>query len=366
MESNKKIILTVCRDSGAANAFSFFIKNWDIDEIDLYNLCIGEAAKIFESNGVEIHKNYRTDISLEEIKRLFDNINPVAVLLGSSLDSWTERSVCLEAKKRNIFSLGYVDWWSNFGSRFSTPKTNDLSYLPDQIAVVDEDAKNGCTSDAIPEDILRKVGNPYWDHLANVKDSILKAGQDVRKILGIPANNKVVLVISSIIRHLDLDLGFDENDLWKNVSPLPLKSETGTSLSWTVKPHPKEDIKDLKQILKEHQADIQILENFSSLEAVAAADYVIGMCSSLLFEAAVLGKKIVSFMPGLKEGKLKYFRIFDHLGIPQITKASESGQIIKFLATEKLTSPRLDNIPFPCGEKTASCRLRDLLLNAVK
>jgi hypothetical protein len=133
--------LVVCKDTGAANAFSAFFKNLANNKIRLSSICVEYAVNVFKKNGLHPTKESPLDLTENQVERILDELQPDALLLGTSFDSWAERFFFKHAHERGIPCVGFVDWWSNFGARFSTPNSTDLSYIPDAIAVMDEDAR---------------------------------------------------------------------------------------------------------------------------------------------------------------------------------------------------------------------------------
>jgi hypothetical protein len=82
----------------------------------------------------------------------------------------------------------------------------------------------------------------------------------------------------------------------------------------------------------------------------------------VLFEAALLGKKVVSLQPGLSTGKLEYLRIFDRISVPKIVNVSEVKGVINRLLNDDIAYPTLTNIPAPIGRGTATAALLELLI----
>jgi len=355
-------ILIVCKDTGAANALSVLLKDWKTVGIPVNSLCISHAVKVFRKRGIRPTKEYPNDITRKEITLVLDKIKPKAIMLGTSLDSETERICCVEARKHKIFCMAFVDWWSNFGARFSTPNTNDLAYLPDVIAVPDEDARLGCIADRIPSELLHITGNPYWDYLKNKKRDLRQLRKNIRKKLYIHDKTIAAVIFSSNIRNLKLNLGYDEHDFWKAITPLPKFSKRGIPICWILKPHPRENKEETRNILKRYHVNLKIVDNLSALEITAAADIVIGMCSSTLFEAALIGKKVISLQPNLNNNNQQYLRIFDHLSIPKIIKVTEVKNILNVSFNDELKYPDLNKIPPPICDGTASLNLEKLLL----
>ena len=77
------------------------------------------------------------------------------------------------------------------------------------------------------------------------------------------------------------------------------------------------------------------------LEAVLGSDLVIGSVSSLVFEAALLGRRVISLQPvGLSKRK-QVLRLFQRLGIPEIGTPEEAEKHIRdFIESAELIAPK--------------------------
>lgn len=164
---------------------------------------------------------------------------------------------------------------------------------------------------------------------------------------------------------MDLDLGYDEGDFFSSVRPLPQKNDRGIPITWVVKPHPKESPAELRDLLAQNGMSLPLVEGVTAIEAVAASDVVLGMCSSVLFEAALLGKAVVSLQPGMSEDQLQYLRIFDHLGIPKIVRADEAPAVVSSLVNGRITAPDLTKVPFPLGNRHSAVRITAMLKQGI-
>lgn len=354
--------MCVCRDAGAANALAAFALAVDPAGAQVLSVCVGPARDAYRAAGTTPWLSSAAELDRGAVDDLLDRARPAAVLLGTSLDSSTERTFLLAARDRGVRSVGVVDWWSNFGQRFSSPRTVDLAYLPDAVAVPDEDARRGCVQDGVPDTLIHVVGNPYWDRLARLSAAFRSAARrKARAALGVDARARVVLVVSSDIRNLDLALGYDELDFWRAVGPLPSRTAAGRPVVWAVKPHPREPVEDLVAMLRAHGVGALVVEGMAGIDAVLASDGAVGMCSSLLFEAALVGRPVVSLQPGMDADRLRHLRIFDHLRITTGTDAGAASHLVRLLLDGPLRRPDMAGLPAPIGDGRAAARLQGLL-----
>ncbi|NPU86136.1 MAG: hypothetical protein HPY65_16790 [Syntrophaceae bacterium] len=357
-------ILIACHDAGAANALSRLVGPWKSEGMFVQAVTMQYASEVFSRSGIRPDRAYDADMTNDQVCEVLDQIEPDAVLLGSSLDSQGERLLAAEARKRGIRTAGLVDWWSNFGQRFSAPGTRDLRFLPDIVAVPDDDAREGCIAEGIPAESIRITGNPYWEDLIGISRSLWEfTRNNVRTCLNVPPESRLILIVSGNIRNLGLDLGYDEGDLFGAIASLSRSNGIRRPVCWAVKPHPRESLADLRDLMAASGLrEPLILADTEPLDAVCAADGVFGMCSSLLFEAALLGKRVVSFQPNLNRDKLEYFRIFRHIGIPVLTDTDPVRDVLATLAGDQGQVPDLSRLPRPIGRGTAGMNLKQILM----
>ena len=357
-------ILVACHDAGAANALSRLVGSWRGEGIIVHAITMQYASDVFSMVGVQPDHVYNADMTNGEVCEVLDHVRPDAILLGSSLDSQGERLLVAEARKRGIRAAGLVDWWSNFAHRFSVPGTRDLRFLPDIVAVPDDDAREGCIAEGIPAESIRVTGNPYWEDLIKTPRSHGEfTRNNVRARLNVSPETRMFLIVSGNIRNLGLDLGYDESDLFGAISSLSRDNGIRRPVCWAVKPHPRESLADLRDLLAASGLlESLILADTEPLDAVCAADGVFGMCSSLLFEAALLGKKVISFQPNRNRDKLEYLRIFDRLGIPVLTETGPVRDVLATLTGDRGQVPDLNRLPRPIGRGTAGTNLKRILI----
>ncbi|QTA87904.1 hypothetical protein [Desulfonema magnum] len=361
-ERNLKIMM-VCHDTGSANAISALAKNWECSEDTLLPVSAGPAREVFKREKILPVASFSDDIKASDAESLLNAYCPDVILTGTSLDAMTERLFIRKAYERDIFCLSFIDWWTNFGIRFSTPRTNDLYYLPDVVAVSDETAMEGCISEGIPEDRLLITGNPYWERLLAEKsdDNGEEARTNIRKLLGVSEEDIFVLIISGVIRHLNASLGFDEKDFWRYITPLPEETKNGQRIRWVIKKHPRESNQDFQEMVNEYAPEVSVIGNFSPTDALLAADCVFGTVSSMLLEAALLKKRVVSLQPNVKKGKLQFLRIFQQLGIPTLTNEQEIRNILNQLVSLEIPIPNILNLPAPIRRGESLCIIADAL-----
>ena len=144
------MILIVCHDAGGAEVVSSYIKNKKIKKC-IY--CVkGPAVKVFKKN-IKKFNNRRIIKNFSKIKKL---------LIGTSIKSNHELKYLSNAKKLNIYSLCFLDHWTNYRRKLTL---NKKIILPDEFLVGDIYSKK------IAKNIFKKtkislIQNPYFKEIS--------------------------------------------------------------------------------------------------------------------------------------------------------------------------------------------------------
>jgi hypothetical protein len=233
---------------------------------------------------------------------------PSLLLTATSMNTEElEKKFIAAAQILGIPSLAVLDFWSNYRYRFADQEGR-LAYLPDRVAVMDEQAYQEMIEAGFPQDSVVITGQPALDELAQVRD---RCGQDrrnaVRAQLGLPPDHIIVLFASQPLKELFGDNvsnpfypGFTEMfvlvSLVQALERIALRS--GLKIALLVRPHPRED---LTQTPLPGSEIIRIIVSCEGdgREVSLASDFVTGMNSMLLVEACFLGCPVLSMQPGL-------------------------------------------------------------------
>jgi len=187
---------------------------------------------------------------------IITEINPDAIISGAGFSVPEEK----EAWILDIPTVVVVDNWINFKKRFIDGS------CPSKICVVDNDALLNALKDGIPRDKLEVTGNPHFE-------TILK-NRKPRKILFIG-------------EPITLDYPFGYWGFDEYTTCLSLINNCGNDVVY-YKQHPREKIK----------AGIRLAFG-NTLDIIYDYDIVVGMSSMVLLEALMIGRRVISYMPGL-------------------------------------------------------------------
>lgn len=225
-----------------------------------------------------------TKKSDDEVRKTLNNCsNPENTVLvtGTSWNSLVETDAIQICKNRNIITISILDYWTNYIERF---KNRGHYILPDYYFVMDDYAKKEAAGAGIPVEIIRVAGHPGMDKYIHAKDNeVYKLGKsesyDIRK----------VLFLSQPVYPLwGYTLGYTEDKVISDL--IKAGCEMGYELSVLFHPKDTQHLKD-KYGLYEVQGKI--------MDIVHEYDAVIGMFTIGILQAHLLGRRVVSYQPGL-------------------------------------------------------------------
>ena len=238
---------------------------------------------------------------------------PSFVITGTSGDDFSERHMWKEAARLSIPSMAILDFWVNYGVRFSRYGVSQVhlfdgecDYLPEFICVMDEFAKEEMTKEGVPGERILTFGNPHFEMIASRKTTATPkdSASGKRKILfasqpfeGIYRKDSELIVLETLI-----DAASKCNDL-----------------EIIIRKHPKEPDDKFAAYLNSwiFMDDIN-----DSLDSIQTSELIVSESSMVLIEASFLGKKIISYQPKIKDGQYDFI-LTKNGSLPPITSSEE-------------------------------------------
>jgi len=266
-----KRVIFVAQDEGSAKALAPIIRNLPgrarVDQTVVAGI---HAARAFRRNGLD-YREAGSCLSAE----IFSP-EPDLVVTGASMRASIEKDAISFARQAGIPSLTILDsptwlWW-----RFTVDGAMNSAALPDHILVPDPACKEHMIADHFPAQRLEVTGNPHFDTLLTRAAS---QGHDLAR---------TVLVVTQP-RYED---GIYQSDLSWLKTVLAVCRRLDPDLAPTIRPHSKEDPRRFASLLppgSNAEADSDILD------LILSHQVIIGKNSSALFEAALMGKRVISF-----------------------------------------------------------------------
>lgn len=286
----KKInnILFAIQDLGGFNALFPVIKQMRRNRMPHYVLLAKVSRDAAQKHDLQYIDG--TDLSTQELKNILIKKNITVVITGTSFGLGIDKKLVLIAREMKIQSISIVDFWVNYKLRFSNPHTGDLAYLPDYICIIDEKMKKQMIDIGFNKKSLYMTGNPFFESFdvrpVTYKNIFVFVAQ------GRPTDYSTPEKTSEEFIHYDNDVGLLQ-DYIRALQQLRMTYPIYLCL------HPRLKNKEaFKKLLKNSKLNISI-DDRDTILLVQRALLVIGINSVLLFQAALMGKRVVSYQPGL-------------------------------------------------------------------
>lgn len=248
--------------------------------------------------------NFYEDFSLEVLpykegdELLLKSFRPDFIFAGTSYTSKIELKFIKQAQSQDIFTIAFIDHWTNFRSRFVW---NDEVIYPDEIWVIDEEAKKLALEEGLDAKKIQVRGNPYYNFLRNWKPTIQKGA--FLENLGLPKSASYILYVPEPLSQVGgiEKYGFDEFEILEQiVSELSGQYLLDLKNFLLIKLHPNQNKNIFTQRLRQISSSclqIKVLEDANINLLMFYADSVIGLFSNALLEGKLIGANVVRLMP---------------------------------------------------------------------
>ena len=277
----KKILFTA-QDPSSGNIVSVLVKK--IKNTELKILGSKESKKIFIKEKISFLDVDQED-KIFNFEQIVEEFRPDLIVTGASVGDTIDRKAILLAREKKVPSVSILDFWVNYVERYSNLDNGDkLVFLPDYVFIPDKLAKEDMIKLGFPEEKLVITGNPYFDTFT----------QSTKK-------GDYILYISQTKPTLEKD------NVEFNFEPRVLDDlleflSKGQKL--VIRLHPKDNIKDFENYLKNKNREDIILDQDSNLdELIDESKIIIGISSIVLLQAALKKKIVISYIPNIDQSK---------------------------------------------------------------
>lgn len=293
-------ILFAAQDPGGFNCLMPVIKELKKKKIFFQVILANESRNVAKNNNIDfIDGNIINQAQREKILNQF-NFN--CVVVGTSDGFSLDKKVTQWAKKKKIPTVSVTDFWSvDHRTRFSSQNKVDLNFATDVFCVIDQRMKNQMIQEGFNPKKILITGNPFFS-------TFNKKLSDQGKFILF-----VCQPFTEVYDHLDKISGqpfFNEIKIFEDYL-LCLKNNK-INLPIIIALHPRCKRKDKFNFLLKNNKSIRIAKKETS-KLIKDAKLVLGINSIMLFEAAMLGKRVVSFQPGIN--KKNDILITNHIGL---------------------------------------------------
>lgn len=290
----KKILFSAF-DAGGGNAVfpvaKEILKNKSFKALILIG---GPSKEIFKREKI---KHIDADVlRIKDLKTLVIKFKPNIFMGGTSAGLTFDKKILNEVKKLGAKTIYIFDYWSRYWERFSGDK-KDFKYLPDMICVMDDRAKKEMMAEGIGRHLIKITGNPHFDYF---QKNIKKGAED----------KSTILFVSQPYVEKKKEVGYDEFEVLDDI--LNVSRGIADDFRVIIRPHPKEKSGKFNEYL---DARVKIDDKTPIEKLLSRAGIIVGMNSMVLFQAAVAGKKVISYQPNLKT---RDFSISSELGLSKL------------------------------------------------
>jgi hypothetical protein len=301
-------VLIFVEDPGAANFIAALPRTMGEQGFLVKILAAGSARQYLRE------RNVPWEEMPADAASLLASAKPRLLVTGTSANPDTSAFALITAAgSAGVTSVGIVDARANAEFRFRGRSNEPLAFAPDHIIVPDEHTRNAFATLGIKEDRMHICMHPQHQQVLNEARRLASMPRHElkRSLFPTAQERKVILFIAEPKGgpDIDIDRRSDEYTLMgrgKSDSRTDIVLEEVLDAVQSIEPrpfmvlrlHPRNREDDFAPYLKEFEMSSK---GGSPLEAVYAADLVVGMTSLLMEEAALLGKQVLSVLPRVQE-----------------------------------------------------------------
>jgi hypothetical protein len=228
-----------------------------------------------------------------DVRSILSSVRPDVVLTGlagaprDSLDLATLAAAKVLALPR----AGLLDASMYYSDRVAGPNGEPFHFLPDRIFVLNEFTRAEMIAEGFPPGAIRATGQPVYDYLADPMPP--RSASAMARVAFFSED-----LAAAARRRPEHGVGYTEDAAIAMLIDVLAEISRSTPLRLTIKRHPKEAVAERA---------FDAAPNFSVVDVSGGdpvsimfdSDLVCGMSSSILLEAWLAGKPVVSIQPGL-------------------------------------------------------------------
>ena len=318
-----KDILVIASDAGAALCLSEIIKKLKLNNtIRVFSLL--NSYLTFKNNGIESNIIKNLNVRMTS-KKLLDENKCDLIFLGTNIGYGLEKQVTLDAKKKNIFTIAFIDHFWHPWQRFSDLKGKRKNiFLPNYIFALNKTQKRHLLQNKVPEKKIKILEHQYLSKLRIEKPTNNKS--NVCSELNINKDNKIIVLATEpgpFIPPIWSSEEPTEKAISKNtialLETLEIIYKINHNFTLIIKRHPTEKKVGFKGQMNKILKFSIILDDFHPKKLIGIADLVLGFSSMFLLESNAMGKDVST----LNIGNENYGKVMNENGIKTIKSKSE-------------------------------------------
>ena len=284
-------VLIVCNDIGGANAIYPVFQSIK-DKVKVKLVCTGDAIKVFNS----FKKYFVEDHKFNSVNLILKELTPSILFTGTSEYSNQERLFWYESKRLNIKTIAIIDSWTNIKERFIYfPVENNGEKLvqPDIIIIPDDNLREQIDNEGWCVSDLKVCGQPHLEK----SSSFFEKKRNIKKV----ENSSLMFISEPVIEKRNIrPIGYDQFSV---ASQLVNQLLGGIVTKIIIKPHPKENIDNWQKWKNSWPKEIKknlVISDLTIKELILNSEFIVGMASMALIEAAMSGSISIAIQPHRK------------------------------------------------------------------
>src|SRR5262249_24592917 len=252
-----------------------------------------------------------------DLEALVSRFAPCLIVVGTAEnpDSNGLRLIAIAAARR-IPSIGVIDSSTHLDFRFRGHTANPLEFCPNTVIVPDALCRAGFVKLGLPEDRIVVAGHPHWDYVRATHRALQQGdrGELRRRIFNLPSPTLTVILFAAEVSggmspgqfQLSGDYSLRGTGTSRGRTEIVIEeflraaAPRRRELHLVLRLHPKHGPQDLSAYAGEFDG---ISRAEPALEAVYAADAVVGMTSMMLVEATLMGRPTLAIVPRAREAE---------------------------------------------------------------
>lgn len=288
MKRTTRSILFVAQDAGGFQAIIPVFRRLQKRTTMRVAGVFGDVARVLPtSRGLQlVHPEKVSDAKL---RRVFDDFQPQIVVVGPSASATSlDKRAMQVARQRSIPIVMVTDNCMNANLFFG--KAGDAPLMPDRVCVMNAVCAKEVQKHHVPVSRLMVTGSPYFD---TVKHSMEGAQQKKDTLLFIcqPFTEFAAAFPGA-------GYGYSEVDVFSDV--VTAAQRLGTWKKIVVRWHPRtRNRRKFDEIIRQSALPIALDAASPLQRLIRTSSLVVGMNSTALMDAVLMGKPVVSYQPQL-------------------------------------------------------------------
>jgi hypothetical protein len=303
-------ILIYAEDPGAANYVSDLPKALAAGGLRAVLLARAGAADLLRRRGAA----YESLADHQSAAAVLEAYRPRVIAVGTAEKPENlGLSLIATAPVFGAASVGIVDHRAHADYRFRGLSHSPLAFAPDVILVPDKESREDFVRLGHPRDRVISCGHPLYDRVREERSELERTGvEPLRAKWFTDAGSRTVVLFLSELSDGMNHAAFQRSDAYTLVgrgdtvarTAIVLEEVLDAIASLNPRPyvalrlHPKEAADAYAPYSDEIDA---VIGADRSLESVFAADVIVGLTTTLLVEATILGKRTLSVVPRAEE-----------------------------------------------------------------